>query len=134
MTTDRTIAQDQPATMSIHYAPKDASQSSDSATSSPAPVDSTATSEPASDHAPTERVETIEMKHRSSAEILEEFVRRTNAFAVEATEQDKEDIRALENQRVRSTKDSALSQEVRAKVKREQELLEQARGDMAQAA
>ena len=133
MTIDRTAPQSDAATMSIHFAPEGAQQTSpDSATSSAAPITSTTTSgTPTSDHDPTERIETIEMKHKTNAEILDEFVRVTKAYPVEPTVEDREELRVLEEQRVKGLRDSKLSQEVKARVKREKELLEQARGDLA---
>ena len=133
MTIDRTAPQSDAATMRIHFAPEGAQQTSpDSATSSAAPITSTTTSgTPTSDHDPTERIETIEMKHKTNAEILDEFVRVTKAYPVEPTVEDREELRVLEEQRVKGLRDSKLSQEVKARVKREKELLEQARGDLA---
>jgi len=71
------------------------------------------------------------MKHRTNSEILEELVKLTRAYPVEATEAEKEELRVLEEQRRRGAIESAKSLEVRARVKREKDLLEQARGDMA---
>jgi large subunit ribosomal protein MRP49 len=70
------------------------------------------------------------MKNRTNSDILEELVRVTNAYPVEPTPEDREEQRLLEEQRIRSLADSKLSQEVRAKQKRERDLLEQARGVM----
>jgi len=118
MTIDRSAPSSDPAVMSIHFASEDAAHTSDSATSSP-------------DQATTESVRTIDMKHRTNSEILQELVRMTKAFPVEATPEEREEIRLLEEHRARSMRDSKLSQEVRARQKREKELLEQARGDVA---
>lgn len=130
MTIDRTALDTDPATMSIHFAPSAARQTSDSATSSPAPTDSTTSSTPPSDHDPTERVETIEMKGRTSAEILEDFTQMTRAFPVEATPEEREELRLLEEQRVKSLRDSQLSKEVKERKAREDALLKQAVGDV----
>lgn len=131
MTIDRSASSADPAILSIHFAPQDAAQTSNSATSSPAPVDSTTSSTTPSDHAPTERVQSIDMKHRTNLEILQDVIRLTKAFPVEPTPEEQEEMRLLEEQRVRSLRDSKLSQEVRTRQKREKELLEQARGDVA---
>jgi len=127
MTTDRTARAEDPAVLSVHFASATPAQSSEDTTASnPATADSTtATTQP------TERVSTIDMKHRTNAEILEELVRMTRAQAVEATEAEREELRALEEQRVKGAKDSAKSLEVRARVAREKQLLEQARGELA---
>ncbi|KAI6790651.1 hypothetical protein KC363_g7528 [Hortaea werneckii] len=131
MTIDRTANSTDDATMSIHFASADAPKSSNSATAAPAPVDSTTSSTTPSDHAPTDRVQTIDMKHRTNLEILQDVIRLTKAFPVEPTPEEQEEMQLLEEQRVRSLRDSKLSQEVRARQKREQELLQQARGDVA---
>lgn len=130
MTIDRSALDTDPATMSIHFAPESARQTSPSATSSPAPTDSTTSSTPASDHDPTVRVETIEMKGRTSAEILDDFTRVTKAFPIEPTPEEQEELRSLEEQRLRSVRDSKLSLEVKERKKREEDLLKQAVGSM----
>lgn len=50
---------------------------------------------------------------------------------VEPTAEEREELRLLEEQRVRSARDAKVSAEVRARKRREEELLEQARGDVA---
>ena len=120
------------AIMSVHFTSSDPSHmTSDSATASPAPVESTTTSTTPSEHDPVERVETIDMKHKSESQILDELIRMTGAIQLEPTEAEKDELRLLEEQRVRSERDSKAAAEKRAKVKREQQLLEQARGDIA---
>ncbi|KAF7189833.1 hypothetical protein HII31_08940, partial [Pseudocercospora fuligena] len=114
MTVDRTALQDDPAVMTIHF-----SQPSSS-------------SQPTSENPSSEeRIETLNMKNYTSSEILDAVVRLTKAYPVEPTPEDLEEMQKLEEQRIRSARDSKLSQEVRARVKREQQLLEQARGDVA---
>lgn len=81
--------------------------------------------------ADAEKVETVNMKNYRSSEILDALIRLTNARQVEPTEEDQEQLTKLEEQRQKSLRDSKLSQEVRARVRRERELLEQARGDIA---
>ena len=71
------------------------------------------------------------MKHKSESQILDELIRMTGAIQLEPTEAEKDELRLLEEQRVRSERDSKAAAEKRAKVKREQQLLEQARGDIA---
>ncbi|KXT16825.1 hypothetical protein AC579_6792 [Pseudocercospora musae] len=106
MTVDRTALQDDPAVMSIHFSNPDS-------------------------ESPEERVETLNMKNYTSSEILDAVVKLTKAYPVEPTPEDLEEMQKLEEQRIRSARDSKLSQEVRARVKREQQLLEQARGNIA---
>lgn len=78
-----------------------------------------------------ERVERINMTNYTNSEILDALVRLTKAQPVEPTAEEHEELAKLEEQRRKSERNSKLSQEVRAKVKREKELLEQARGDLA---
>ena len=122
---------DTEAIMSIHFTSPSPNLSH--TTSDPAPpTDSTPTP---SDPDRVDRVETIDMKHLTNSEILNELIRVTGAFPVEPTPEEREEMRMLEEQRVRSERDAKESAEVRARVRRERELLEQARGDMvAQAA
>jgi large subunit ribosomal protein MRP49 len=133
MSIDRTALQTDPALLSVHYTNPDAVQSSSSATSAPASRDSTTKNTTPSEAASTERVETINMTHSNNTEILEAFVRLTKAYPIEPTAEEKEELASLEEQRMRSAAASKLSAEVRARQKREKELLEQARGDMAAA-
>lgn len=113
MTIDRNTSQDDPAVMSVHFGEADAAP--------------TLSSQPSAD----ERIETINMKNYTNSEILDALVRLTKAQSVEPTAEEQEELAKLEEQRRRSERDSKLSQEVRARVKREKELLEQARGDLA---
>ena len=71
------------------------------------------------------------MKNYTNSEILDALVRLTKAYPVEPTPEEQEELAKLDEQRRRSDKDKKLSQEVRARVKREKELLQQARGDVA---
>ena len=71
------------------------------------------------------------MRNLKSSEILDALVNLTKAYPVEPTPEDKEELTKLEEHRIRSEADSKRSKEVRARIKREQQLLEQARGDVA---
>lgn len=71
------------------------------------------------------------MKHRTNSEILREFVRVTNARAVEPTQEEEEELQQLEEARQRGERDRVRQAEVRARIQREKDLLEQARGDVA---
>lgn len=64
-------------------------------------------------------------------DILNELVRITRAQPVDPTPKELQEMRYLEEQTYRGEKDRRLSLEVRARVKREKELLEQARGELA---
>ena len=126
--TRSTTSTDEPAIMSIHFAPKDSPQTSDSLTSSSAPTNSSTSQ---ADAASTDRVETINMTHTTNSEILDAVVRLTKAYPVEPTVEERAELRSLEEQSVRSKRDSKRSLEVREARRREKELLEQARGDIA---
>lgn len=103
MTVDRTALQDDPAVMSVHIQPEDSE---------------------------TEKIEKINMKDYRSSEILDALVQLTKASVIEPTTEDQELLAKLEEQRQRSLRDSKISLELRASVKREKELLQQARGDL----
>lgn len=103
MTVDRTALQDDPAVMSVHIQPEDSE---------------------------TEKIEKINMKDYRSSEILDALVHLTKASVIEPTTEDQELLAKLEEQRQRSLRDSKISLELRARVKREKEMLQQARGDL----
>lgn len=130
MTVDRTALQTDPAVMSIHFAPADNA----SPASSPAATSSTSITTTPSEHTPTDRVETIDMKHKSNVEIFDELMRITKGTILQPTGEEREEMRVLEEQRQRSLRDSKISAEVRARKKREEEILNQARGEVSQAA
>ena len=137
MTVDQLKEQtpDTEATMSVHFTSQSPEHmTSDSATASPAPAESTTTTSTPSDHDPVERVETIDMKHKTESQILDELIRLTGAYTIEPTEAEKEELRLLAEQKVRSERDAKAALERRAAAKREKELLEQARGELAQPA
>lgn len=71
------------------------------------------------------------MKNRTNSEILQQLMQITRAAPVEPTEKDKEELQLLEEQSVRSERDSKQYAEHRARVKRERELFEQGRNDSA---
>ncbi|KAL9051080.1 MAG: hypothetical protein Q9162_006253 [Coniocarpon cinnabarinum] len=83
----------------------------------------------------SDREEVIDMKHRTDEAILEDLTALTGGQQVEPTEQERDELRTIEAQRMRSDRDRALQAEVLAKRRREQEILEQARqGALMQAA
>lgn len=74
-----------------------------------------------------EREEVIDMKYKTDEGILEELTAITNGQQVEPTEQEQEELQALQEQAERSAQDAEVQKEVVAKRKREQQILEQAR-------
>lgn len=122
---------EEPPVLSIHYAPENSPQTSNSATSSAAPLDSSTTANrTASDNAPTERVETIDLRNKTNAQIMEELTRLTKAYPVEPSPEDLRLQSTLEESYKKSKADSELSQQVKAQKKREEELLAAARGSL----
>jgi large subunit ribosomal protein MRP49 len=105
MTIERTDAQDAPSVMSVHFAAKDSGEG--------------------------ERVESINMRSYTNSEILDALVNLTKAQPVEPTAEDLEEVERLHQQRIASERDSKMALELRAKQKREQQILQQARGDVA---
>jgi len=71
------------------------------------------------------------MTNRLPAEILADLLRVTKGVAVEATPEEVETLEMLEQARIRSEREGALSLEVRQRKKREEALLAQARGEIA---
>jgi large subunit ribosomal protein MRP49 len=78
-----------------------------------------------------EEVTTINMKHRNEEEILAEFMEVTGAVQVQPTPGELETMRELEEQAERSKIDYQKNNEVKAAIKREQDMLKQAREMMA---
>ncbi|KAI5196998.1 hypothetical protein E4T39_07491 [Aureobasidium subglaciale] len=128
MTLDRTAPQTDPALMTIFFADPEASP-----TSGAAPTTSTSGDKEPSNYSPSSRTETIVMTGRTPEHILTDLMKITSARQVEATQEELDTLRSLEEQRLRSERDSKLSLEVREKKKRELSLLAQARGDVASA-
>ena len=81
---------------------------------------------------PFDRVEAIDMKHKHESEILAQVVEITRAKKVEATADEEAALRHLEEFRKRSEQDAVLMAKVNEKRRREQALLEQARGHMVE--
>lgn len=131
MSVDNKAPQEENAIMSIHFAPEGSKQTSNSATSSAAAVDSTTSSSSPSDAASTTRVETLNMTNYTNAEILEAFITLTKATPIEPDPEDLQELAEVEAERRRHNQEAARGAEIRQRKKREQELLEQARGMIA---
>ncbi|MCJ1372409.1 hypothetical protein MMC20_003633 [Loxospora ochrophaea] len=132
MTVNRTTDQSAPATLSVFFA---APRSSDRPTASPAPSESTSGAKaPELNHAIFERVESIDMKYKQGEEIWDRFLRVTRAIIVEATPEERKEMGDLEEQRVRSEEDRRQNAEVLERKRREQALLDQARGRLTEGA
>ncbi|MBE7181239.1 MAG: hypothetical protein INR71_08525 [Terriglobus roseus] len=76
-------------------------------------------------------VQTIDMKGRSGADIWDALLRLTGAAEVAARDDDRAVLAELESQNAVSDADRARQLEVNARVKREEDLLRQAKIDAA---
>ncbi|KAF9634088.1 hypothetical protein BFW01_g4983 [Lasiodiplodia theobromae] len=117
ITVDRTAAQSDPAVMNIIFS----SPSSSATTSTEA--------QPATTSA--NRTVTIQMKHKTESEILQQLYEATGAQEVEPTEVEKEELQELKEYDERSRRDSERQTEVNRQRKREAEMLAAARGGVA---
>ncbi|KAB2573124.1 hypothetical protein DBV05_g8177 [Lasiodiplodia theobromae] len=119
ITVDRTAAQSDPAVMNIIFS-----------SSSSAPSSSTST-EAQSATTSANRTVTIQMKHKTESEILQQLYEATGAQEVEPTEVEKEELQELKEYDERSRRDSERQTEVNRQRKREAEMLAAARGGVA---
>jgi large subunit ribosomal protein MRP49 len=79
-----------------------------------------------------QEVVTIDMKNKQENEILREFLKVTGGQEVQPTQGELDTLRELEEFREKSKSDSERSKAVRAAWKREQDMLKQARGELAE--
>ncbi|KZF19978.1 50S ribosomal protein-like protein Mrp49 [Xylona heveae TC161] len=121
MTINRTHNQSGSATMTIFFA--DSSKDG----SPPTAATSTTTSGLPSDHIPFDRTETVEMKHRHESQILSELVKLTKARKIEATAEEKEQLKQVQEDRRQSEKSSQRAAVINAQRKQKEEMLRQAR-------
>ena len=119
MTVKRTDDQEGPATLFVHFAPPSISSSSTVATASPTT---------SSDHNPSKKVETIDMKHKSESEILSRLLEMTKAMPYEASPDELAELRDVEDYNRKTTRDRAAQSRLNQIKKQEQALLDQARG------
>ncbi|KAK0640016.1 hypothetical protein DIS24_g9805 [Lasiodiplodia hormozganensis] len=121
ITVDRTAAQSDPAVMNIIFS----SSSAPSSSSTPAADASSSATTSAN------RTVTIQMKHKTESEILQQLYEATGAQEVEPTEVEKEELQELKEYDERSRRDSERQAEVNRQRKREAEMLAAARGGVA---
>jgi large subunit ribosomal protein MRP49 len=131
MTVNRTNNQTGPALLTVHFTSPQSTTTINpeisSTTGKQTPTGSITESKAGS---PTERTEVINMKHRLESEILDQLLKLTKARVVRATPEEQRQIQEMEEQNARSERDAAMMAEVRAKKKREEEILTQARGEV----
>ena len=130
MTINRTSDQDGLATLTVFFAPPSHSASP---TASPSPSSSTSTSTSPSEHTPSDRIESINIKHRHESEILSRLMELTKAVPIVATPEEEAQLRQLEDDNVKSQQDAQRSAEINERRRREAAVLDQARGDVAAA-
>lgn len=125
MTVNREVEQTGPATLSIHFTavPRSASAIASAASSSSSDPSTTP-----SDHNPSKRVETIDMKHKHESEILSKLLEMTKAKPYEISEEEQIELEEAES----FTRNSQRDREAQARLNevkwQEQALLDQARG------
>ncbi|MCJ1314554.1 hypothetical protein MMC25_008236 [Agyrium rufum] len=89
---------------------------------------STSTTNKPSDHTPSSRVETIEMKNRHSDDIWKDFLALTKATQVVATPAEEAELEQLSGDRTRAEQDRRRELARREAIRAEAALLEAARG------
>ena len=119
MTVKRTADQESPATLSVHFTPSSISSF---------PTAPAAPPKTLSDHSPSKKVETIDMKHKSESEILSRLLEMTKAMPYEATPDELAELRDVEDYNRKTTKDRAAQSRLNQIKRQEQALLDQARG------
>jgi len=127
MTVNRTQNQDGPALMTVHYSSPDAVAATSSTASKSLPTTSNTQSDTGSSPV---RLETINMKHRSESEILDELMKLTEARVVRATAEELRQIQELGEANRKREQESMKGAILNADRKREKALMEQARGDI----
>jgi large subunit ribosomal protein MRP49 len=130
MTVNRTADHAGPSTLSIFLS----SNPSSTTASTPSPDSLTGTSSDTTSTpllASAAEVLTIDMKHKSEDDILNEFLEVTGAATVDPKPDELESLRDLEEQKERSARDSERSMAVRTQWKKEQAMLAAARGELA---
>lgn len=116
MNVDKSVPQDSSPTLTVFL------HSSASRSAEPSPADQTD---------PNAIVKSIDMKNRTDEDIWQDFVKATGAQEVPATEEDTAMLAKLAEQQAQSDTDSARRKEVNRRLKREADLLKQAKIDAA---
>ena len=114
MTVSRTTNQLGPATMTIFF-------------SSPLEGPNTAIDDSAQDSSTDERIEIIDIKHKHSDDILQQFMQLTRAAEVRPSEEEKLLLREIAEQTTQSEQDRIRTRIDLEARRQEQKLLEQAR-------
>lgn len=125
MTVNRTADQEGPSSLTVFFAPP---SKSTSATGLPAPSSSTDSSTATSTRKPSDRIETIDMKHKHESEILSRLLELASGKPYEITPEEHAELRGLEDYKRSSQRDRETQARLNAVKKQEKALLDQARG------
>lgn len=125
MTVNRTLDQEGPATLTVFFAPPPKSYS---VTASPASSSSTDPSTASSGHAPTGRIETIDMKHKHESNILSRLLEITQGVPYEASPEELAELSDAEDEKRRSERDREAQARLNEVKRQEKALLDLARG------
>lgn len=128
MTVNRSKDQHGPAILTVFFAPP---LRLASATTSPASSSSTTFNTAPSEHAPFDRMETIDMKHIRDSEIMSSLMTLTNATPVNPTPEDRAELEEMREDSEIRRQDAVIGTRYREKVREEKALLDQARGAFA---
>jgi len=125
MTVNRTLDQEGPAILTIFFARPPRSSS---ATASPAPSSSTDPSTAPSGHAPADRIETIDMKHKHESDILSRLLEITKGVPYEASPEELAELSDVDDEKRRSERDREAQARLNEVKRQEKALLDLARG------
>jgi len=127
MTVTRTQDQEGPALMTVHFTtPEEAATTDPEISSSADKVESTAPVAEGKAGPITDRVETLNMKHRVESEILNELLKLTNAKVVKPKPEELREIAELERLDAEAERDQAEQEKIYARQRRERAMLKAA--------
>lgn len=125
MTVERTGDQEGPASLTVFFTTPSANSTSGGAAG---PITLTSGENAPSDQlSNAETTKSINMKHKHESKILEELMQLVQAKQVEPTEQEREELMELEEERKRSEQDRMRQAAVLASRRRQAEILAQAK-------
>ena len=125
MTVNRSLDQEGPATLTVFFV---SPLESTSSISSSVPHVPSGQSTAAPGHAPTDRVATIDMKHKHESEILSRLLELTKAKPYEASPDELAELRDVDVEKIRSERDREAQAKLNEIRRREKALLDLARG------
>lgn len=120
--------------MSIHFKSQRPDLQTPKSTKAKTPIaaalGSTSGDAPTSDHKPTEKVSTINMKDKTESHIWAELKQLTNATDISPAPEELQAVQEIKDHKIKSAEASARGKEIAAAQKREKLLLAQARGEI----